>query len=203
MKILYFVSMLVLCLGGCYASDGGELYVYKPDQPIRTLSVPLLVEALRTRPTVKKLDLSDREEVNDNFIEQLNQYDAFRTIVNIDLSHTRITERALTHIRGGLIGTRRELPQISERYSAPVSDVYLDVSHTAADSHKDLFRDPVAGVTIEYGRSVGEGRFLPIDGVPPRVVGIKRLEFLSKTPKIGVASVTGTFALREIRREGS
>ena len=98
--ILSLTLMAFFFLGNCNAAD----YDYKPEN----------VSNFNLSPTVKNLDLSKIADVDDDFIEKLSKMESSRGLVNINLSETKITEKALKFILGSsVLGTKRELPQIS------------------------------------------------------------------------------------------
>ena len=139
-------------------------YFYKAPQG--TINSNLLLSELK--PTVKTLDLSGHKEVNDSFIKDLSESKNSESLLNIDLSGTSVTEESLKYILGSkVLGTRRDLPQISGRYDMPAAEIYLKLNDNI-DTSK--FKRPADGFKLRYMR---------VDGLQtaPDATGIKMLNF--------------------------
>ena len=154
MKVKYIKLMLVIMFlsGMCYSSQ--DEYSYRPEEG-GGLTLQSLLQELK--PTVKTLDLSGHKEVDDKFIQLLCEDEKSKTLVNINLSGTSVTEASLKSIlESTTLGTQRDLPQISGRYSQFSAEIYLDVTKTNIKDTK-LFQSPISGITLKYGVNTQNG----------------------------------------------
>lgn len=84
---------------------------------------------------VKVLDLS-HQDIDDNFIERLCKNRTFSRVINLDLSgNPKITDKSLELISiSDIIGSIRDLPQISGKYGIPSSEIYIYTQDTSINS---------------------------------------------------------------------
>lgn len=102
---------------------------------------------------LRTLDLKN-ENIDDDFIRQLCQNPTFARLINIDLSgNENITSQSLQYILDSdIIGSIRDLPQISGRYGCPSSEVYITIDGTSI-SKEDMqpyLDKPRHGFVIRY-----------------------------------------------------
>lgn len=91
---------------------------------------------------LKKLDLSDQYVVDDKFIEALVKNSTFSRIIFLNLSGTNITDKSVDLIvRSKILGSIRDLPQISGRYDCPSSVITIRAKNTKVTDNqmKTLF----------------------------------------------------------------
>lgn len=169
MKRMYLISMPIFLLGVCNAAD---MYSYRPKDEMK--SAEDLISKLNL--TVKTLDLSGHKEVDDNFVKTLSESDKSKTLINIDLSNTSISDISLQYIlESKKLGTQRDLPQISARYDLPSSEIYLNVEGTkVSKENKEKFGKPFSGVKLSYAALGGKK-------TADDAIGIKMLTFKSST----------------------
>ena len=91
-------------------------------------------EALISSPYlnhVRALDLSG-QEIDDSFIERLSDNKSLERLMAIDLSNNpNITDSALEYIRNStVLGSVRDLPQVSARYGGPSTVVRVKCRNT-------------------------------------------------------------------------
>lgn len=174
MKLVYLVTFFVYMFGVGNAVDFDEnYYSYKPKQ--KNINVEQLLNDIK--PTVKTLDLSGCDAVDDNFIRTLSLNKKSEGILNIDLRGTKVTKLSLEYIlKSKILGTRRDLPQISGRYDMPSSEIYLDIRDTSIDikEAKKYFENPISDIQLRYGIFVGHDVFKKTANDE---IGIKLLTF--------------------------
>ena len=127
-------------------------YYYKPSRSI--INVDRLLEDFDKKSRIKTLDLSRQSYVDDEFVRCFCDSEKARSVINIDLSYTKITQESLKCILQGKCGTRRDYVQVSHKYGVPVSEVFLDVTgNSIDDSTIKPFSEPVPGIKIRYTMS--------------------------------------------------
>lgn len=92
-------------------------------------------EALVNSPylkNVKALDLK-QQRLDDSFIEKLCNNQSLNRLIKLDISENKdITEKSIQLILDSdLLGSVRDLPQISGRYGIPSSTIYVTAKNTS------------------------------------------------------------------------
>lgn len=103
---------------------------------------------------LKILELNNKD-IDDNFIEEMCKNKTFARLITIDLSNNKnITSKSLKYIReSDIIGSTRDLPQISGKYGCPSSEVYINIDGTGITDKKDIkkyFGEPRSEFVIRY-----------------------------------------------------
>ncbi len=82
-------------------------------------------------PILSQLNLKDKE-IDDNKVLQISQNPKYARANYIDLSgNPSVTDKALEYIRdSNILGSLRELPQMSGRYGVPSSEIVVKIGGT-------------------------------------------------------------------------
>ena len=131
-NIIFKTLLLVFISWDAFAFMQEDDSYYKPSGSIRTLEKLSAEMSLKTR--IKTLDLSEVPYINidDKFIQILSESETAASMININLSNTKITEASLPYILNGKWGTKRDYTdyKLSHKYSIPVSEVLINVTGT-------------------------------------------------------------------------
>jgi hypothetical protein len=95
------------------------------DEKMALLSSPYL-------NSIHTLDLSG-QDIDDAFVEKFASNQSLRRLITLDLSNNpSVTDDSIEYIRKSLVlGSVRDLPQVSARYGGPSTTVYVKCRNTA------------------------------------------------------------------------
>lgn len=123
------------------------LEIYQAGRNLTIDEVQNLVTST-TLVNLRILDLTNQSVINDDVIERLANNRTFARIMNIKLEGTNITNAAILSIaQSRVLGSVRDLPTISGRYSVPSSEIKVYVNDTRVNLTKI---DPIFNFHIEY-----------------------------------------------------
>lgn len=141
--------------------------------PLSEDEIRELIES-KTLTNLHTLDLSNQKNVTDVHIKRLSENPAFKRIINLDLSGTRVTSSSIMDLLGSNMGTIRDLPQLSARFGLPSSTIYLTALDTQIENNFERNVFPSGGkcftifsqgVHLDYLNPVtGQKTSLPVDG---------------------------------------
>ena len=128
---------------------------------------------------LKNLDLKG-QGIDDDFIINLSQNKSLKRIINLNLSkNEKITSKSIVALlESDILGSVRDLPQISGRFGIPNSIIYVKARETgivSPEKNIDYFEDHRFGFNISYVN--------PITGnetSPPIEDGVKFVEVILK-----------------------
>lgn len=114
---------------------------------------------------VHTIDLSG-QGIDDSFISEISQKSSLKRIINIDISdNSQITEESLKQILNStILGSLRDLPQISGKYGVPATTIYVTAKNTGLIDTSETIELQRKWFQIEYKHPVlGTETDTPVD----------------------------------------
>jgi hypothetical protein len=131
--------------------------------------VPTMIAAL-DKGTIRKLDLSGQEYVDDSFIlDKILQGGRAERLIDIDLSETSVSKLTLEKLASmQRVGTIRDLPQESARFQSPAAEISVQLKRNQLPKEElDQYSQKAFGYfTLQYRNpKTNQENFSPRKGV--------------------------------------